>query len=98
MSELKEDKISILIELVASLNDRLEKLEKQVYRNRELSNTVVDTENYFKIPQGRSPSLGGEKIEEETIPNTEDVIKEKVRKAVDQILEYSKGIDYIQNK
>jgi hypothetical protein len=99
MSELKEDKISILIELVASLNDRLTKLEEKV--NGNSLSKIIDTENYSKISQPRSPSLGsiGEKVdEEETLSNTEDIIKEKIRKAVDHIIAYSKEVPYIMNK
>jgi len=89
--------LSIILEYLNDLNERMFRLEK-----KELSNTIVDTNNYSsKIPQTREKSLleVGEKVEEEreTLQNSEDIIKEKIRKVVDQILEYSKNIDYIQS-
>lgn len=96
--EPKLDPTSILIELFASLNERLEKLEKEVHKNKELS-IDVDTNYSSKIPDGRSPSLSsiGLVIKEEEIPgHDEDIVKEKIRKCVSMILETAP--EYVMNK
>jgi len=93
--------LSILIEYLADLSSRLSKLEAIISKDSSLSKTI-DTNNYSKIPQPRSPSMseiGEEKIDEkETLSNTEDELKNKIRKATEMILTYAKEVPYIMNK
>jgi len=94
---------SIRLELLAEIISKLTSMEKRLDKleNGNGLSIEVDTNYSSKIPQSRSPSLGsiGEKVdEEETLSNTEDIIKEKIRKAVDHIIAYSKEVPYIMNK
>ena len=87
--------LSIILEYLASLSDRISKLEK-----KELSNSIeVDTEGNREVEHRRSPSLSniGLKVEEGNLENSgEDRIKQIIKHCSEVILQSAP--DYITNK
>lgn len=103
MSKENNPELSIAVELLAEITNKLTLMEKRIEKlengNRLSLSNIVDTEGDKEVEHRRSPSLSniGLKVEEGNLENSgEDRIKQIIKHCSEVILESAP--DYITNK